>query len=143
MLDRNAIEKLIPHKGAMCLLDSVLLWDTQHIRLATRTHKASTNPLRSALGLRAVHLCEYGAQAMAVHGALLAQSHNNAAQPGMLVALRDVKLNCEYFDQLPNELIVTAECLHAEATLLQYVFRVFHDDDLLAEGRATVVLQGA
>jgi predicted hotdog family 3-hydroxylacyl-ACP dehydratase len=141
MLNRNEIEKLIPHKGAMCLLDSVLSWDDMNIRLATRTHTASNNPLRSARGLRAVQLCEYGAQAMAVHGALLAQSRQNVAQPGMLVALRSVKLYCEYFDQLPNELLVTAACLHAEASLLQYTFCVIHDGALLAEGRATAVLQ--
>jgi predicted hotdog family 3-hydroxylacyl-ACP dehydratase len=142
VLGRSEIEALIPHKGAMCLLDSVLTWDDTSIQLATRTHTARINPLRSAFGLRAVHLCEYGAQAMAVHGALLAQARKSAAQPGMLVALRNVKLCCEYFDQLPHELLVTAACLHAEATLLQYVFRIYHDDKLLAEGRATAVLQG-
>jgi len=142
MLGRSEIENLIPHKGAMCLLDSVLTWNDTGIRLATRTHALSTNPLRSAAGLRAVHLCEYGAQAMAVHGALLAQArHAGTARAGMLVALRDVKLYCEFIHDLPHELLVTAECLQAGATLLQYLFRVHHDGTLLAEGRSTAVLQ--
>jgi predicted hotdog family 3-hydroxylacyl-ACP dehydratase len=142
MLSRNEIENLIPHKGAMCLLDRVLTWDNAGIRMATRTHRDNTNPLRSTLGLRSVHLCEYGAQAMALHGALLAQSRQHAAfQNGLLASLRNVKLYCVFIHDLPNELIVTAECGQAGDTLLQYLFRVHHDNVLLAEGRATVVLQ--
>jgi predicted hotdog family 3-hydroxylacyl-ACP dehydratase len=81
---------------------------------------------------------------MAVHGALLAQARHVAmARPGMLVALRGVRLYCEFVHELPNELLVTAECLHASDSLLQYLFRVSHDDVLLTEGRATVVLQSA
>jgi predicted hotdog family 3-hydroxylacyl-ACP dehydratase len=143
MLSRNEIENLIPHKGAMCLLDRVLTWDDARIRLATRSHRDSTNPLRSAVGLRAVHLCEYGAQAMALHGALLAQTRQRTAvQHGVLASLRNVKLCCDFIHELPHELIVTAECAQAGDTLLQYLFRVHHDNTLLAEGRATVVLQG-
>ena len=143
MLERSEIENLIPHKGAMCLLDRVLTWDDTRIQLATLSHLNSTNPLRSTKGLRAVHLCEYGAQAMAVHGALLAQSRHTTAPPGMLVALRAVKLHCEFIHNLPNDLIVAAECLHANDTLLQYLFRISHNESLLAEGRATVALQAS
>jgi predicted hotdog family 3-hydroxylacyl-ACP dehydratase len=142
-IDHSDIEELTPHKGAMCLLDRVLAWDARTIRLSTRTHTDIANPLRSAAGLRAIHLCEYGAQAMAVHGALVtrAQRQNSQIKPGMLASLRAVKLHCEFIHDLSSELIVEAECIHAGDPLLQYGFRVFHNEVLLAEGRATVVLQ--
>ncbi len=69
---------LIPHQGAMCLLDRVVEWDKDRVLLATATHRAADNPLRLDGRLRAVHLCEYGAQAMAVHGGLSAQCGRKA-----------------------------------------------------------------
>ena len=78
-IDRARITALIPHQGAMCLWDEVLDWDAGAIRLRTAGHRASDNPLRSGGGLRAVHLCEYGAHAKAVHGGLLASAAGGAA----------------------------------------------------------------
>ena len=71
-LGRADIEALVPHKHAMCLWDEVLDWDAQRIVLRTAGHRDAAHPLRSDGQLRALHLCEYGAQAMAVHGGLLA-----------------------------------------------------------------------
>ena len=70
MIVRHDIEAIIPHKGAMCLWDEVVDWDAQCIRLRSSGHRHAAHPLRSDGCLRAVHLCEYGAQAMAVHGGL-------------------------------------------------------------------------
>jgi predicted hotdog family 3-hydroxylacyl-ACP dehydratase len=126
----------------MCLLERVLEWDMDSIRLATDTHRSTDNPLRREDRLRAIHLCEYGAQAMAVHGALQAQAGGGAAAPGMLVSLRSVNLACDYVDQLPGSLLVEAQCLQATAASLQYTFRVSHAGELLAAGRAAVVLKG-
>ena len=46
MLGREAIAALIPHQGAMCLLERVIEWDKDRIVLATSTHRAPDNPLR-------------------------------------------------------------------------------------------------
>jgi predicted hotdog family 3-hydroxylacyl-ACP dehydratase len=142
-LEEN-LAALIPHQGGMCLLERVLAWDDTSIRLATDTHRALDNPLRSAHGnetwLRAVHLCEYGAQAMAVHGALRARARGTQMQPGFLVSLRAVHFACERVDDLPDELIVIANCLQDAATSLQYSFSISHRDRELAAGRAAVVL---
>lgn len=125
----------------MCLLERIVDWTEDEIRLETSTHRAPDNPLRSNGRLRAVHLCEYGAQAMAVHGALKSQAQGAQAAPGMLVSLRSVELERDFIDDLPNALIVEAHCLQASSTSLQYSFRITHRDELLAEGRAAVVLQ--
>lgn len=132
---------LIPHQGTMCLLQRIVDWDDATIRLETATHRSPDNPLRSAGRLRAIHLCEYGAQAMAVHGALKSRAHGAAATPGMLVSLRAVSFTCDFIDQLPGSLLIEAQCLQASDSSLQYSFRVSHAGELLAAGRAAVVLR--
>lgn len=124
----------------MCLLERVIEWNEETIRLATSTHRSPDNPLRHKGRLRSIHLCEYGAQAMAVHGALKSQAHGAHAQPGMLVSLRSVSFTRDFVEDLPRELIVEARCLQASESSLQYSFRITHEDELLAEGRAAVVL---
>ena len=132
------IAVLIPHAGSMCLLERIEDWDDAGVTLATATHRDPCNPLATAAGLRAIHLCEYGAQAMAVHGGLTAQARGARAQPGLLVSLRDVSLRCNYVQDLPGELLVEARRLHDSGSAWQYTFRVTHADVLLAQGRATI-----
>jgi len=134
------ISSLVPQTGAMCLLERVVEWDEQHVVLETATHRSPANPLRTDGRLRALHLCEYGAQAMAVHGGLRGTVTGVKPKPGMLVSLRAVRFAREYIDDLPGTLRVEAECLQADTASLQYRFRVTHGDELLAEGRAAVVL---
>ena len=143
ILGRTAIEALIPHKHAMCLWDGVIEWDAQRIRLRAQNHRDPSHPLRSDGQLRALHLCEYGAQAMAVHGGLLAREAGGAVRPGMLVALRDVRLRVARIDDLPGALEGEAELLAAGEVSQQYAFRITHEGSLLAEGRAMVVMLGA
>jgi len=137
------IAELIPHQGAMCLLERVVDWDETSIRLETDTHRSPDNPLRIDGRLRAIHLCEYGAQAMAVHGALKTRPRGERPAPGMLVALRSVTFAREYIEDLPGSLTVGAHCLQASATSQQYVFRISHREVTLAEGRAAVILTAA
>lgn len=124
----------------MCLLERIVEWNDERVVLATSTHRSPTNPLRRNGRLRAVHLCEYGAQAMAVHGALRSQAAGTRAKPGMLVSLRSVTFSVEFIDDLPGDLRVEATCLQAGDSSLQYSFQISHDNDLLATGRAAVVL---
>jgi predicted hotdog family 3-hydroxylacyl-ACP dehydratase len=140
-LDRDLILSLIPHQGSMCLHDEVLDWQPAALRLRSSGHRAPDHPLRSGGQLRAVHLCEYGAQAMAVHGGLLALQSGQRAAPGFLVALREVQLHCARIDLLPSDLITSAERLLDSGTSWQYAFEVHHDGQLLASGRAAVLLR--
>ena len=132
---------LIPHRGAMCVLDEVVAWDGETIHARSRSHRSADNPLRSDGRLRAVHLCEYGAQAMAVHGGLVARESGGAAAPGFLVALRAVELHVERIDDLPEPLDVHAEKLLGDDNGWQYAFRIEHAGTLLATGRAAVMAQ--
>ncbi|MBB6600408.1 phosphotransferase [Luteimonas sp. MC1825] len=128
----------------MCLWDEVLDFDATRIRLRAGNHRDPAHPLRSGDMLRAVHLCEYGAQAMAVHGGLRARaSCGDAARAGMLVALRGVELHCARIDHLAGALECEAELLMEGEASQQYAFRIHHAGVLLAEGRAAVMLADA
>ena len=143
MLAREAIEALVPHAGAMCLWDEVVSWDGDRIVLRADNHRDPAHPLRSGERLRALHLCEYGAQAMAVHGGLRAAASGGAAPPGMLVALRGVELHVERIDTLAGDLECEARVLVEGEGSQQYSFRITHAGTLLAEGRAAVMLRPA
>jgi predicted hotdog family 3-hydroxylacyl-ACP dehydratase len=132
------IAELVPHAGTMCLLERIEHWDDTSVTVATATHRDPANPLASRLGLRAIHLCEYGAQAMAVHGGLAAKARGDRAHPGLLISLRKVTLGCDFVQDLEGELLVEARRLHENDTAWQYEFRVTHAGKLLAQGRATV-----
>ena len=136
---REDIAALIPHQGDMCLWEHIVEWDEARIVLATNSHRSPDNPLRTNGKLRAVHLCEYGAQAMAVHGALKAAPER--APPGMLVSLRSVTFARDYVDDLSEALRVEAICLQAGDASQQYSFKITHADEVIAEGRAAVLLK--
>ena len=141
MLNRESWQHLIPHRGAMCLLDAVVAWDESHIHALAVSHRDPANPLRSDGILRSVNLCEYGAQAMAIHGGLLAQRDGKTIAPGMLVSLRDFKLQVARIDDLCGNLDVYAEKLLDGGASWQYAFRVEHAGQVLAQGRAAVMTQ--
>lgn len=140
MIGRAEILSLVPHQGAMCLWDEVLAFHAGRIVLRANNHRDAAHPLRSAGQLRAVHLCEYGAQAMAVHGGLRARASDGPVRPGMLVALRGVTLHRARIDDLEGPLEGEAELLLEGEASQQYAFRVHHAGLLLAEGRAAVML---
>jgi predicted hotdog family 3-hydroxylacyl-ACP dehydratase len=136
---REDIAALIPHQGGMCLWEHIVEWDDTRIVLETTSHRALDNPLRASDRLRAVHLCEYGAQAMAVHGALRAAPRQ--ARPGMLVSLRSVTFARDYIDDLAGTLRVEATCLQSAESSQQYSFKITHNGEVAAEGRAAVLLK--
>src|SRR5574337_1263109 len=71
MLEKRDWASLIPHAGTMCLLDEVMDWNATRLHACSASHSRPDNPLRADGMLHAVNLCEYAAQAMAVHGECL------------------------------------------------------------------------
>lgn len=139
VVDRALIAELIPHQGAMSLLDRVVSWDGSSIVALSTTHRATAHPLRSNGCLRSVHLCEYGAQAAALHGGLIARAAGAVAEPGYLVSLRDVTLTCPRIDELAGALRVEAELLLQDSGSWQYRFAASHAGDTLASGRLAII----
>ncbi|WP_434735515.1 hypothetical protein [Candidatus Accumulibacter necessarius] len=77
------------------------------------SHTDPANPLRAEGRLGAASGIEYAAQAMAVHGALLAEASEPPRQ-GYLTSLRGVTLHVARLDDLPGELKVRAERLSGD-----------------------------
>lgn len=139
MIERDELCELIPHTGKMCLLDRVIRWDKTFIECESRSHTLSDNPLRSKKRLPAVSLIEYGAQAMAVHGGLLAREEGRKISNGYLAALRDVKINKHDINSITDKICIQAECLMAQGGNLIYEFRIKSAGTAIIQGRATVV----
>ena len=124
-LDHAAIAARIPHQGAMCLLDSVLHWDDSHITCRAHSHRDAGNPLRSgSLGaLGSANGIEYAAQAMAVHGALLA-GMDAAPAAGYLASVREVRWQCARLDDIADDLLIHVQRLSGDALTVMYQFRI-------------------
>ena len=139
MLDHAWIAAHIPHQGTMCLLERVLMWDETQIVCEALSHAADDNPLRADGRLGAATGVEYAAQAMAIHGALLAPSGHKPTQ-GYLTSVRGLSLHISRLDDLAGALRVSAERLSGDDRLILYQFQLHHGERCLLEGRASVVL---
>ena len=133
---------MIPHAGAMHLLDGVLSWDADRIRCLSRSHRDRQNPLRMDGRLSALCGIEYAAQAMAVHGAL-AGNVPDRPRLGYLASLREVRCSRARLDDLEGDLIVEAERLMGEKSHVIYSFEVRVGDVEIVSGRAAVVLEAS
>lgn len=138
ILDHLGIARLIPHRGAMCLLHEVLEADEAQIRCRAVNHRDMAHPLRDGAGLPAICGVEYATQAMAVHGALKSGS---ASSSGLLAALRDVTLHVQRLDELEEDIVVVARRLLDQDGRLLYGFDLRAGAQELVRGRATVILK--
>jgi predicted hotdog family 3-hydroxylacyl-ACP dehydratase len=146
-LDRQWIERHIPHQGGMCLLDEVLMWNPGRVQCRSSTHRDIANPLRSRDRLAAVCGIEYAAQAMAVHGALIASritpSSQSAAVAGYLASVRNVALFARRLDDVESDLVAAAELVTGDEHTVLYDFSVSGNERVLVAGRATIVFNVA
>jgi len=140
LLDHAWIARHIPHQGSMCLLDYVEAWDQQRIECRATSHRAADNPLRAHGRLGAACGIEYAAQAMAVHGALLAPPDSTLARVGYLVSVRGTQLHVPRLDDIAADLLVEATCITRSGNNILYQFSVSAAGRVLLDGRATVVL---
>ena len=124
----------------MCLLNSVLTWDQITIQCDATSHRSATNPLRAHGRLGSVCGIEYAAQAMAIHGALLAPSDSTSPRIGYLVSIRGTTLHVARLDNIATDLQIEANCITTSSNNILYEFSVSTCGQLLLAGRATVVL---
>jgi len=139
IIKKEELCQLIPHAGSMCLIDKVTSWDETHIICYTKTHQDNNNPLRNDKLLPMSALIEYGAQAMAIHGGLLAKASGDVMHKGYLAALRDVNMCDGDVSQIESVLCIEAEQKMASQGNMIYSFMIKVDETILVSGRATVV----
>lgn len=110
MLKKTEIEALLPHQGAMFLLDHVERFDGNEIECSAISHRQPDNPLRHEGRLPVQVAIEYAAQAAGVHGGLLnRQLHPDApAQMGYLAVISNVQWQVQRLDDLPGDLKIRA-----------------------------------
>jgi predicted hotdog family 3-hydroxylacyl-ACP dehydratase len=142
MLDRRRILELIPHQGAMCLVDEVSEWSDSAIACRTCSHLSPDNPLRRSGRLHGICGIEYGLQAAALHGALLA---GNRQPVGYLAGLRSVDIVAARLDDTSiGALHVTAQLELRDVSGLIYCFQLRSSRGAkLLTGRATILLAAA
>jgi predicted hotdog family 3-hydroxylacyl-ACP dehydratase len=139
-LDHAGIARRIPHQGSMCLLQKLEAWDADRIHCSTDTHTSADHPMRTADGLLSPTLIEIAAQAMALHGGLLAPEDSEPSA-GYLASVRNVRLAVDRIDDIPGWLQVHAKRAAGDANQVLYEFAVQDGQGrALAEGRAVVVL---
>ncbi len=126
----------------MCLLDAVVNWDETGLHARATSHRLRDNPLRADGRLGAATGIEYAAQAMAVHGVLLAGD----GQPlgvGYLASVRAVHLRTDRLDDVTDDLDVRVQRLSGDAGVILYAFDISAGGRTLIDGRASVVLDAA
>lgn len=141
-LDRHWISTHIPHTGSMCLLDEVLSWNASRVECKSSTHRAADNPLRAHGRLGGACGIEYAAQAVAVHGALVA-GHTSKPTTGYLAGLRRVVLRVDRLDDIATDLWISGERVNGDASTIVYEFSVHNQEQAFLTGRATIVLDAA
>jgi predicted hotdog family 3-hydroxylacyl-ACP dehydratase len=140
MFSNSELCELIPHSGKMCLIDSINKWDSESIICTTKTHQNQDNPLLFNGILPVSALIEYGAQAMAIHGALIAKESKEKMQEGYLAALKDVIFFNDFeINNISSSLIIEATRKFASQGNMIYEFLITSEGDSLISGRATVV----
>jgi predicted hotdog family 3-hydroxylacyl-ACP dehydratase len=165
-LNRAWIESRIPHHGRMCLLDEVIAWSAERISCRSGTHRDTDNPLRAFGRLGIACGIEYAAQAMAVHGALVAGGDEAAREAatcadfghgaplaeapapgaptaGFLAAVRNVRFHASRLDDVQGDLICDAVRMAGDAATALYEFELRSQETRLLTGRATVVFDSS
>jgi predicted hotdog family 3-hydroxylacyl-ACP dehydratase len=140
-LTKSEISGLLPHKGSMCLLDSVESWDEKTIHCRATSHRSPGNPLRHGTGLSAMAGLEYAAQAMGVHVGLLNPERSTNRLIGYVGAVRDVTIGRERLDDLPGHLTIKADRLLEGEYSFMYQFRLSAEGVEIMAGRASIFLK--
>ncbi|MEP6608061.1 MAG: 3-hydroxylacyl-ACP dehydratase [Burkholderiaceae bacterium] len=139
---KHAIDTLLPHSGRMRLIDRVVSYDEQGIICETDSHRAADHPLAENGVLSIVCGLEYGAQAMAIHGALLAAAADAVRRPrrGYLVAASGVCWFVERLDTCAAPLSIEAVAEFTSENQVAYRFRIDTAGATLLTGHARVQL---
>ena len=140
-LTKPEISSLLPHEGAMRLLDSVESWDEKTIHCRATSHRSPHNPLRHGAGLNAMAGLEYAAQAMGLHVGLLNPERSTKGLIGYVGAVRDVSIRRERLDDLPGQIAIEASRLLEGDNSLMYQFRLSADGTDIMTGRASIFLK--
>jgi predicted hotdog family 3-hydroxylacyl-ACP dehydratase len=138
-LEREAIARLLPHQGAMCMLDSIVACDAVRITCHSSRHLDADNPLRSRGKLSSIHGIEFAAQAMAAHQKLTGK-RAASVRYGLLISVRQCTFATDRLDRCASPLTIDATRVAATDEALTYHFSIGAAEITLVSGRASVLL---
>ena len=139
-MEREGIARRIPHSGSMCLLSRLESWSADAIHCTSTTHRDADNPMRTPTGLLAPCAIEYAAQAMALHGGLIAPEGSQPSA-GFLASARNVRFAVARLDTVEGAMHLHARRASGDERQILYEFAVKDaQGHVLADGRAVVVL---
>jgi predicted hotdog family 3-hydroxylacyl-ACP dehydratase len=139
-LERDWIESRIPHQGRMCVLDEIVHWNSERISCLSGAHRLLDHPLRAHGRLGIACGIEFAAQAMALHGALIADAAARKPLVGLLASVRGVRMHVSRLDDVQTDLICDAVRIAGDRGTALYEFELRSPTMQLMSGRATVVL---
>ncbi|MCG8375828.1 MAG: hypothetical protein MI702_05055 [Chlorobiales bacterium] len=138
MMEAQTLYQALPYDGRICLIESVLRWDTNSIVCSAASHLDERNPLREAGGLPVLAGLEYAAQACALHTVLCAGSTqaNHMNTSALSVAtVRGISWSVERLDVADDPLEITATPLLRQTDAVMYECAVTADGKELLSGR--------
>ncbi|MGE0115919.1 MAG: 3-hydroxylacyl-ACP dehydratase [Steroidobacteraceae bacterium] len=143
MLEKSQIEGLLPHQGAMFLLDRVARFDRDEIECSASSHRDPHHPLRHQGCLPAHVAIEYAAQAAGVHGGLLNRAlHPDApAQMGYLAVISNLQWFVDRLDDLPGNLQIHARRTAVTPGGRAYRVRIEHQSQPVMNGDLIIALE--
>jgi predicted hotdog family 3-hydroxylacyl-ACP dehydratase len=142
LLNKADLLPLLPHDGAMFLIEQVTRFDGNGIECATTTHRDPHNPLREDGCLPAHVAIEYAAQAAGIHGGLLnrERSPDAPAQMGYLAVISNLQWSVQRLDNLPGPLHIHANRTSVTAGGRAYRVRVEHAGAPIMSGDLIIAL---
>lgn len=138
-ISRVELARLIPHSGAMCLLDGILAWSDDAITCTASSHRDPNNPMRRNGLLHMVCGIEYASQAVAAHGTLAGPGRAGVRR-GYLASLRDLILHSDRLDLIEDTLLIEAHRVLNMDLKSLYEFTIIANSEAILQGRAAVVL---
>ena len=136
----EGVAALIPHSGAMRLIDQVDSAASEEVICSTRSHLSLDNPLRVNGVIPAAAAIEYAAQAMAVHAAL---TRGGPPRRGFLVVASGVSWGADRLDGTGDSLKIRATRLASMGGGAQYAFLVSAGTAVEVTGTLTLQLEAA
>lgn len=143
MPENIEIDGLLPHQGAMQLIDHVDSWTRDDIICRTRSHLRADNPLRQG-GLLPSHVAiEIGAQAAGIHGGLLNREMfpNAPAQMGYLAVISNAHWTTASLDELNDELVIFARRTAVTPGGRAYRVRIEHHTETIMSADLVIALE--
>ena len=137
MTSHAAIEAMLPHAGAMVLVDEIVYADPMRIECATRAHRSPGFPLAVDGRIPALCAVEIAAQAMALHAAV--QDPGHEPRRGRLASLSDVEILHDRLDDQPGPLLIEATLEGTSGRGRAYRFAVASGGTAILRGRALVM----